>query len=128
MIQSGNENMSLSTNTVVVFISWTAVYDTLCCSSVNHWKQGTEAKQPSPFLSQLPFQPHAVCICRFDLMVRLMILSNTGLCPKHTTQNDLSNAGKRRQNPRATTLVVFGQGLILYKLYAPGRMRGLVSY
>lgn len=94
MIQTGNEKTRLSTNMPVMFNSWAVLQVTtaLCCSSVYHGKQGTEAKQPSTFLSQLPFEPYTECICRFDLVVGMMILPNTGLCPKHTTQGDQRDA------------------------------------
>ncbi len=84
-----------------MFYSWAVLQVTtaLCCSSVRHGKQGTEAKQPSPFLSQLPFEPHTVCICRFDPVAGMMILSNTGLCPKHTTESHQRDAGKKNQSP-----------------------------
>lgn len=79
-----------------MFYSWAVLQVTtaLCCSSVHHGKPGTEAKQPSPFLSQLPFEPLTVCICRFDLVVGMRILSNTGLCPKHTTESDQRDSEK----------------------------------
>lgn len=88
MIQTGNEKTSLSTNTVVMFYSWTGLQVTtaLCYSSVNHGKQGTEAKQPSPFMSQLPFEPH-----RFDLMVGLVTL----VC----VQNILHKVIKEKSKP-----------------------------
>lgn len=54
MVQTENEKMSLSTNTVAMFYSWAIlqVATILCCSFENQRKQGIEARQPSPFLSQ----------------------------------------------------------------------------
>lgn len=94
VIQTGNEKTSLSTDTAVMFYSWVIlqVMTALCCSFVCHGKQGTEAEQHSPFLSQLPFEPHTVCICRFDLVVGMTMLSDTGLCPKHTARSDQREA------------------------------------
>lgn len=113
VIQTGNEKTSLSTDTAVMFYSWVVlqVMTALCCSFVYHGKRGTEAKQRSPFLSQLPFEPHTVCICRFDLLVGMTMLSNTGLCPEHTAQSDQREAERGEQSAQAT-LSVFGQGLV----------------
>lgn len=108
MTQTGNEKTSLSTNAVVMFYSCTVLQATaaLCCSPVCHETQGTEAKQPGPVLSQLPFELHTECLCRFDPVVGMMILSRTGLCPEHTRQRDqrdaeiITSCQWRRQNPK----------------------------
>lgn len=80
MVQTENEKMSLSTNTVAMFYSWAIlqVATILCCSFENQRKQGIEARQPSPFLSQLPFEPHSMCT-PFDLVAGMMILSNAAV-------------------------------------------------
>lgn len=114
MIESGNEKTYLSANMLAMFNSWAVLQVTtaLCCSSVYHGRQGTEAKQPSTFLTQLPFEPYTVCICRFDLVVGMMILPNTGLCPKHTTQGDQRDAeikqavslGNNTQSPKTLSV------------------------
>lgn len=67
---------------LLIYVPWEAV--------------GLEPSNSAPFLSQLPFELHTVCICRFDLVAGMMILSNIGLCPKHTTQSDQRDVEKKR--------------------------------
>lgn len=113
MIQTGNEKTYRKTNRVVMFYSGAVlqVMTALCYSSVYHEKRVTKARQPSPFLSQLPFEPHTVCICRFDLVVGIMIL----LLVRGPKQTTCSRRGRKKQTVslgyKTQTLLGFAQEL-----------------